>query len=127
MSENVVLLIANILVLFAWVGCALFVTFYAVGSPWRSTLPGRTLMYSKLAMLLLLTYALTARWLEPVPNLNYSLALGAYAAISFIQWRLFATLRYVQRGLVTPDNPNYTPFRDWLKRARERRSTRSEK
>lgn len=124
MSENVVLLIANIIVIVAWVGCALFVVTYAFGSPWRSTLAGRTIMYSKMAMLALLTYALTARWIEPADEVNYAIALATYAGIAAVQWRLYATLRYVQAGKVTLDKPNYTPVRDWWKRRMRKREDR---
>jgi hypothetical protein len=120
-SENVVLLIANIIVIFAWVGTALFVGFYAAKSRWRATISGRTLMYAKIAMLALLTYALVARWfLRDLPDLNYSLALASYLFIALMQWRLFLVLRFIQTGKVTPEHPNYTPFRDLARRIKKR-------
>lgn len=120
MSENVVYLIASILVLMAWAGTALFVTYYALLSNWRVSLVGRTLMSRAVSMLLLLTYALTSRWLDPVQDVQFALGLGVYALITIMEWRLFLVLRAVQTGKVTVQKPNYTPVRDWFRRYRRR-------
>jgi len=116
--ETTVYSIASILVVIAWLGCTRFLIQYASGSKWRSTLPGRTIMYSKMAMWLLLTYALTARWLEQwIPFAVLAvIGLTTYAIIAFIQWRLDFTLKAVQSGKVNLDHPNYSPVRDWWKK-----------
>lgn len=126
--ETTVYSLASVLVVIAWVGCTRFIVRYATGSNWRSTLPGRTIMFSKVGMWILLSYALTARWLEqwlPFAVLA-CIGLTTYAIIAFIQWRLDFTLKAVQEGKVTTDNPNYTPLRDWVHRTRARRAARRE-
>ena len=116
MNENVVLLIANIIVVLAWGGTSAFILAYAVRSPWSSTLVGRTLMHRAASMWLLLTYALTSRWIEPIPEVQQALGLGVYALIALMEWRLFLVLRFVQEGNVTPDHPDYQPLREWWRR-----------
>jgi hypothetical protein len=123
LSENVVLLIANILVILAWIPTALFVTFYALFSPWHRSLIGKTLMYFAIAMLVLLTYSLTARWLVEAPDLNYALGLAAYAFLTAMLWLLFISLRAAQTGRVTPERPDWTPIRDWLRHRRTKKES----
>lgn len=96
-DEAVVLLMANILVIFAWVGAGLFVAFYATKSPWRSTPIGRTLMFRAATMFALLTYALTARWLHAVEIVEVTLGLAIYLAVGIMEWRMFAVLRKAQK------------------------------
>lgn len=115
-------LMANVLVAVGWLGCTLFILFYALASPWHSTLPGRTLMFSKLSMWSLLTYVLWARWLDPPDLLRNLVAVTVLSGISFVQWRLFITLRLVQTGRVTLAHPNWTPVRDWIARRQARRA-----
>lgn len=115
-------LMANILVSVAWLGCTLFILFYRRRpSRWRATLPGRTLMYSKLSMWALLSHVLWARWTDPPDLLRNIVAVGILASIACIQWNLFTVLRLVQTGRVSLDRPNYTPVRDWLRRRAEDR------
>lgn len=97
MSEGTIFLVANILVIFAWLGAGLFVGFYAAKSPWRKTLYGRTQMYRAVTMLSLLTYALTARWIHALPIVEIALGLIIYAAVGVMEWRLFFNLRRAQK------------------------------
>lgn len=116
MSENLAYLIASIIVLLAWGGNTSALVSYTMWSPWQSTLVGRSLMYRNVSMWLLLTLALTSRWLDPVPEVRNVLALMVYSSIALVEWRLFLVLRAVQTGRITVDHPEYTPFRDWLRR-----------
>lgn len=121
MSESVVYLIASIIVIIAWGGNSSALVSYSLWSPWQATLVGRSLMYRNLSMWLLLTYALTSRWLNPVPDLQYALGLGIYALIALVEWYLFLVLRAVQTGRITVDHPNYSPLRDWIRARRVKR------
>lgn len=121
MSENVVLLLANILVIIAWGGALAFIIAYSTRSPWRRSAIGRTLMYRALVMFALLTYALTARWLEPVDWLNYGLGLGIYALVAFMEWRLFMTLRDAQKNPTTSTRHRYEPIKNAMRRLRRRK------
>lgn len=96
-DSAVVLLIANILVIFAWLGAGLFVGFYLTRSPWRKTPTGRTLMYRAATMLALLTYALTARWLHAIEIVEVTLGLLIYALVAAMEWRMFYILRKAQK------------------------------
>lgn len=120
MNDDVVYLIASVLVIIAWLGCARFIWLYATRSPWRETLIGRTMMLGRVSMFALLTFALTARWLEPTQELRDILALLIYASIALMEWRMAAVVDYAQKGNITIDNPNYTPIRDWVRRQRRR-------
>ena len=120
MSENVVLLIANIEVILAWIFCGYFIYRYARYSKWRSSTPGRTMMYSQLSMFTLLTYALTARWLQPIDWLNYILGLSTYASITIMQGFLLLLLILIQTGKITADRPDYRPIRALWRRLRRK-------
>lgn len=106
MSENVVLMIANVLVIFAWVFSATFVYRYAKLSDWRVQLVGRVVMYKSISMLTLLTYALAARWLQPIDELNYILGLGTYAFLAAMLGMILLVLVAVQKDIITAANPN---------------------
>lgn len=125
MNEDLVYLIASILVIIAWLGCGWFIWLYATGSPWQETLIGRTMMLGRLSMFALLTYALTSRWLEPIEDLRYILGLLTYAGVAIMEWRMAAVVRYAQTGNITIENPNYTPIRDWFRRLRARSRRKS--
>lgn len=121
MNESLADVVANLFVVIAWVGCSLFILYYSMFSNWRATLPGRTLMYSKVAIWGLLSYVLWARWASPPDDFRNLVAVFAIGAVAYIQWRLFITLRLVQTKRITVLNPNYTPVRDWLARRRANR------
>lgn len=116
------LLIANIEVIFAWIGATGFVIVYW-RAPWKRSLMGRTLMQLGLTMWFLLTYALTARWIQPIDWLNYSLALFAYALVALSMIRLFVVFWLAVRGVITFDQPNWTPVRNWIRRRRVKTET----
>jgi hypothetical protein len=116
MSEDLVHLIASFEVIIAWLGCGYFIWLYATRSPWRETLVGRTMMQGRVSMFALLTYALTSRWMDPVPWLQVTLGLVVYALIAGMEWRQAFVVRYAQKGNITPENPNYTPVTDWFRK-----------
>lgn len=120
MSDNIAYLIASIIVIIAWGGNSSALVSYAMWSSWQDTLIGRVLMYRNVSMWLLLTFALTSRWLDPVPEIRNVLALLVYTSIALVEWWLFLVLRAVQTGRITIDHPNYTPLRDWVLRRRRR-------
>lgn len=116
MPESLAYLIASVIVIIAWAGNSAALVSYTLWSPWQATLVGRSLMYRNASMWLLLTFALTSRWLDPVPEVRNVLALIVYSLIALVELWLFLVLRAVQTGRITVDHPNYTPFRDWLRR-----------
>lgn len=120
MSENVVYLIASIIVIVAWGGNSAALVSYSLWSPWHESLVGRVLMWRNASMWLLLTYALTSRWLDPIPDVQYALGLGIYALIALVEWYLFIVLRAVQTGRITVEHPNFTPIRDAIRRRRNK-------
>ena len=125
MNDDLVYLIASIIVIIAWLGCARFITLYATRSPWRETLIGRTMMLGRVSMFVLLTFALTARWLPISQEVRDVLALLIYASIAMMEWRMAAVVDYAQKGKITVENPNYTPISDWFRRRLRRRVRKS--
>lgn len=119
MSEDLAYLIASIIVIVAWGGNTSALVSYSLWSPWQATLVGRSLMYRNVSMWLLLTFALTSRWLDPVPEVRNVTALVIYSTIAMVEWWLFLVLRAVQSGKITVVHPNYTPVRDWIRRRRK--------
>lgn len=76
---------------------ALFVGFYYFGSPWRKLLVGRSLMYFAVALLLISVVVQLSLILGPTyPGREYVRLVG-YVAVSFTTWRLFFTLRRIQK------------------------------
>lgn len=116
MNEGVVYLIASIIVIVAWVFNSLFIYRYARFSQWQYSLIGRTQMQGRGSMWLLLTYALTVRWLELFPDVQYAIGLAVYAMIAYMEIRMFVVLRYTQLERVSLQKHNYTPIRDWWKK-----------
>lgn len=112
-------LIANCMIVVAWLGVLAFVFSYYRNSPWKQTLIGRTIMYKAGAMLALLSLGLASNWLDGYPGEQW-IRLLIYGTLAIVQWRLFMSLLYIQKGLVTYDNPNYTPVRNFLTRFRKK-------
>lgn len=113
MSNTLAVLIATIEASAAWAGITGFISFYHFGSPWRASLVGRTIMYLAMSLWLLLTLALVGRWIDPDPALFQYLALTTYGILALMCLRLLVTLVLAQRGTISVDQPNYTPFRTW--------------
>lgn len=97
-----------------------FVVVYAIGSPWRSGAVGRTIMYSKLSMAVLLLFIFTFRWLGLDSEVRQQVGTWLYGILVLAEIRMLFMLRYVQQGRVTIEKPNYTPIRDWIRRRRGR-------
>lgn len=95
-----------------------FVIVYAIGSPWKRSLIGRTVMYLAVSMLILLSYEFVENWIEIPYDVRRTAAVVVFAFLVLMWGRMFLALRYAQKGLISADNPNYSPFRDWLARRR---------
>lgn len=125
MSEPLAVVIANVLVICGWLGTTSFILAFHLKSdfPWYKSLVGRTMMQRAFSMWALLSYALSSRLLEPVPEVQRLMAITIYAFIVLMEWRLFFVLRFIQEGKITLDHPNYTPFRDWWRRHFKKRNS----
>jgi hypothetical protein len=124
MNEGVVYLIASIIVVVAWFFNSAFIISFARHNLWNASLVGRTQMQGRASMWLLLTYALTARWLDFSPALQHSLGLTTYALIALMEARQFLVLRYTQAGHLTFETLDYHPVRDWWKSVRSKKEKR---
>lgn len=113
MNEGLAVAIATVEVVLGWLGTTAFMVAYHLKTPrWNKTPVGRTFMHRAASMWLLLTYALTSRLLDPVPEIQQTMALVVYFFIILMEWRLFLVLRFIQEGRITLEHPNYTPIRD---------------
>lgn len=121
MSEGVVYLIASIIVVVAWGFNTAFIYRYARYSDWEYSLVGRTQMQGRASMWLLLTYALTVRWLDVFPPLQYVIGLIVYTLIALMEVRMYFVLRYTQLERVSLQVHNYTPIRNWWKNLRSKK------
>jgi hypothetical protein len=112
MGLDTVVFLGPIVATIAWAGTLAFVLAYAIDSPWRSSLVGRTMMYRAGSMLVILSYILVSKWFDLTFVNQYVFGLGIYVIVALTEWRLFAALRFAQRGRVTADHPNYSPVLD---------------
>ena len=75
----------------------LFVGFYYFKSPWKKLLVGRSLMYFAASLLCTVVIVLLSLFLGPeYPGRDW-IRLGGYVLVSITTWRLFFTLRKIQK------------------------------
>lgn len=71
--------------------------FYYFGSPWRKLLVGRSLMYFAASLALITVIVLLSLFLGPDYVGREFVRIICYGLVSFTTWRLFWTLRKVQK------------------------------
>ena len=89
-------LIGNLLLLAAIPPANLFVVFYALRSPWRETLAGRSLMYVFVAISATLDQIALSVLAGPEYPGRFPIRVVMYGAIAFTFWRMFWTLLHIQ-------------------------------
>ena len=95
--KETLLIIGDVILLTSFPALALFVGFYFAKSPWRTLLVGRSLMYFALSLMLVVLTVSLSLWLgSDYPGREW-VRLVAYAVVSLTTWRLFFTLRYIQK------------------------------
>ena len=95
--KETLLIIGDVILLTSFPALALFVGFYFAKSPWRTLLVGRSLMYFALSMALVVITVSLSLWLGLDYQFREWVRLIAYSLVSFTTWRLFFTLRYIQK------------------------------
>jgi hypothetical protein len=76
----------------------LFVGFYYFGSPWKKLLVGRSLMYFAMSLLAIIFIVILSLFLGTgYPGREWIRIIG-YGLVSVTTWRLFITLRYIQKN-----------------------------
>lgn len=117
MSEATAYLVASIEVLGVWAAVTTFIVLYAWWSPgWRDTPVGKMLMGFAVTMWLLVTLALTARWLPFSDLIVQLLAIATYALILASWVWAVVVLIMLRRGIITPTRMDPHPVRDWVRR-----------
>lgn len=76
---------------------ALFVGFYYFGSPWKKLLVGRSLMYFAVSLLIINLVVLASLFFGSTYPGREWVRLGGYTLVSVTTWRLFFTLRKIQK------------------------------
>lgn len=76
---------------------ALFVGFYYFGSPWKKLLVGRSLMYFAVSLLIISLVVLASLFFGPTYTGREWVRLSGYILVSVTTWRLFFTLRKIQK------------------------------
>ena len=76
---------------------ALFVGFYYFGSPWKKLLVGRSLMYFAVSLLIISLVVLASLFFGPTYPGREWVRLSGYILVSVTTWRLFFTLRKIQK------------------------------
>lgn len=114
---------------------ALFVGFYYFGSPWRKLLVGRSLMYFAMSLLAIVCIVALSLWLgADYPGRAWVRLIG-YGLVSFTTWRLFFTLRHIQKnppplvteiGLAPTDEDIIVKMAEEITRRREQGSLERE-
>ncbi len=95
--QDVVYLLGDILLLTAIPALMLFVGFYYFGSPWRTLLVGRSLMYFAVSLLAIIAVVAASVWLGQDYFLREWVRFVSYLLVSITTWRLFFTLRHIQK------------------------------
>lgn len=95
--QDAIYLAGDIVLLTAIPALALFVAYYYFGSPWRSLLVGRSLMYFAISLLAIIAVVALSVWLGPTYFLREWVRLLSYIVVSITTWRLFFTLRHIQK------------------------------
>lgn len=95
--KETLLIIGDVILLTSFPALALFVGFYFAKSPWRTLLVGRSLMYFALSMALVVITVSLSLWLGLDYQFREWVRLFSYSLVSVTTWRLFFTLRYIQK------------------------------
>lgn len=97
MNETL-LTIGDWLLLSSMPALALFVGFYFFASPWKKLLVGRSLMYFAASLFLISGIVLLSLFLGPDYPGRELVRIAGYGLVSFTTWRLFFTLRHIQKN-----------------------------
>lgn len=95
--QDVIYLMGDIVLLTAIPALMLFVGFYYFGSPWRTLLVGRSLMYFAVSLLAIIAVVAASVWLGTDYFGREWVRLASYMLVSVTTWRLFFTLRKIQK------------------------------
>lgn len=95
--KETLLIIGDVILLTSFPALALFVGFYFAKSPWRTLLVGRSLMYFALSFMLVVLTVSMSLWLGPNYPFREWVRIFSYSLVSVTTWRLFFTLRYIQK------------------------------
>lgn len=96
-SQDTVYLLGDVTLLSAIPALALFVLYYYFGSPWKTFLVGRSLMYFAVSLLVIIAIVTLSVWLGTDYFGREWLRLAGYLLVSWTTWRLFFTLRHIQK------------------------------
>lgn len=99
---------------------ALFVGFYYFGSPWRKLLVGRSLMYFAVSLLVICLVVLASLFFGSDYLGRDWVRLFGYVLVSITTWRLFFTLRKIQRERPRDTSEREGIVEDTLPRSRDR-------
>ena len=94
---DILLTIGDVVLLTSFPAQALFVGFYYVKSSWRTLPVGRSLMYFALSFMLVVLTVSLSLWLGSNYPFREWVRLFSYSLVSVTTWRLFFTLRYIQK------------------------------
>lgn len=121
MNEETSQLVGSILSAMLLVEVLWFLVLAGFRSPWRAGVVGRTIMHLAASMALLMIYIFIARWLDVSEDTRRLIGNSVYGFLVLMWGRMLLMLRFIQKGKITPENPNYTPLRDWVRRHRAKR------
>lgn len=97
MNTEILLTLGDFALLSSIPALGLFVGYYYFGSPWKKLLVGRSLMYFAVSLLLISMIVLLSLFLGPdYPGREWVRLIG-YIGVSITTWRLFFTLRHIQK------------------------------
>ncbi|WNN95020.1 hypothetical protein SEA_MAGRITTE_43 [Microbacterium phage Magritte] len=97
LAQDIIYLAGDIVLLTAIPALALFVVFYYYKSPWKTLLVGRSLMYFAVSLLAIIAVVALSVWLGTDYFLREWVRLISYLLVSITTWRLFFTLRHIQK------------------------------
>lgn len=96
-GQDIIYLLGDIVLLSAIPALGLFVGYYYFGSPWKTLLVGRSLMYFAVSLLVIIAIVSLSVWLGSEYFLREWVRLISYGLVSWTTWRLFITLRHIQK------------------------------
>lgn len=97
MLQDIIYLSGDLILLTTIPALGLFVGFYYFKSPWRALLVGRSLMYFAVSLLTIVGIVALSVWLGPEYPGREWVRLFGYTMVSVTTWRLFLTLRHIQK------------------------------
>ena len=96
-GQEIIYLLGDITLLTALPALGLFVGYYYFGSPWKTLLVGRSLMYFAVSLLVIIATVSLSLWWGTDYFLREWVRLFSYGIVSWTTWRLFITLRHIQK------------------------------